>query len=96
MTVICWSVAVWHLQWLGTRLDLGPRSLTFHRPLRSNLAVPWSAIRTVRWTGRITRSLQIEYAWNGEREFLDLPRMRNQDHLHDLILAQPDQPPSPS
>lgn len=81
MALMAFGLALWHLQWLGSRVETNARELVLHRTGRARRAVAWSAVTDIRWTGRVTRSILVEWRGDTHREQLELPRLRDQEGL---------------
>ena len=81
MALLAFGLALWHLQWLGSRVETNARELVLHRTGRARRAVAWSAVTDIRWTGRVTRSILVEWRRGSHREQLELPRLRDQEDL---------------
>ena len=81
MALLAFGLALWHLQWLGSRVETNARELVLYRIGRARQAVAWSAVTNIRWTGRVTRSILVECRRESHREQLELPRLRDQDGL---------------
>ena len=85
MALLAFGLALWHLQWLGSRVETNARELVLHRTGRARQAVAWSAITGIRWTGRVTRSILVECQRESHREQLELPRLRDQEGLWEQL-----------
>ena len=81
MALLAFGLALWHLQWLGSRVETNARELVLHRIGRARQAVAWSAVTNIRWTGRVTRSILVECRREAHREQLELPLLRDQEGL---------------
>ena len=81
MALLTFGLALWHLQWLGSRVETDARTLTLHRTGRARQTVAWSDVTGIRWTGRVTRSILVECRRESHREQLELPRLRDQEGL---------------
>lgn len=81
MALLAFGLALWHLQWLGSRVEVNARGLALHRTGRTRRTVAWSAVTNIRWTGRVTRSILVECRQGSHREQLELPRLRDQEGL---------------
>ena len=81
MALLAFGLALWHLQWLGSRVETNARELVLHRTGRGQRAVAWSAVTDIRWTGRVTRSILVECRQGSHSDQLELPRLRDQEGL---------------